>query len=74
MTKCECGSEDVYVGEQQTEFKYKGYVVDIDYHQCSCDNCGMVWSNADQINMNKEIVVSAKKRIDQWILENGGVE
>jgi hypothetical protein len=74
MLNCECGSEHVYVGEQQTEFNYRDHVVEIDYHQCSCDDCGMVWSNAEQVDKNKEISVAAKKRIDQWILENGGEE
>lgn len=71
MLICECGSENVYVGEQQTEFSYRGHVVDIDYHQCSCDDCGMLFATAEQINQNKQVTIAAKQRIDQWILENG---
>lgn len=74
MLRCECGSKDVYIGEQQTEFNYKAYVVDIDYHRCSCDECGMVFCTAEQTKQNKEIVVAVKQRIDQWILENGDEE
>jgi C4-type Zn-finger protein len=72
MLKCECcGSTSIYLGEQQTEFPYKGYIVDVDYHLCSCDDCGFVWVNPEQSYENKKLSLEAKAKIDNWILENG---
>jgi C4-type Zn-finger protein len=71
MLKCECGSTEVYVGSQQTEFPYKGYIVDVDYYQCSCDDCGFEWVNPEQSYENKKLSLAAKEKIDNWILTEG---
>ena len=72
MLKCECcGSTEVYIGEQQTEFPYKGYIVDVDYHQCSCDYCGQVWTTPEQVTKNVLLSAAAKAKIDNWILTEG---
>ena len=72
MLKCECcGSTSIYLGWQQTEFPYRGYVVDVDYQQCSCDDCGFEWATLGQSYQNMKLRVAAKEKIDNWILTEG---
>jgi C4-type Zn-finger protein len=72
MLKCECcGSTSIYLGWEQTEFPYRGYVVDVDSRYSSCDACGYEWVNPEQSYENKKLSAAAKEKIDNWILTEG---
>lgn len=72
MTQCACGSHDTDVVTNYLEYEYKGYVQTVERSYTECQNCGLEFQVADQINAYAMQIRKAEFTIDQWILDEQG--
>lgn len=72
MTQCACGSHDTDVVTLWYEYEYKGYVQTVERSYTECQDCGLEFQVAGQINAYARQIREAKFTIDQWILDEQG--
>lgn len=72
MTQCACGSHDTDVVTNYLEYEYKGYVQTVERSYTECQDCGLEFQAAGQINAYAKQIREAKFTIDQWILDEQG--
>lgn len=70
MIQCACGSHDTDVVTLWYEYEYKGYVQTVERRYTECQDCGLEFQVASQINDYARQISEAKFTIDQWILDN----
>lgn len=70
MTQCACGSCNTEVVTQYSEYKYRGYVQEVERSYTECQDCGLEFMTAEQINSFWKLTKKADITIQQWILDN----
>lgn len=72
MIQCACGSHDTDVVTNYLEYEYKGYVQTVERSYTECQDCGLEFQVAGQINAYARQIREAEFTIDQWILDEQG--
>ena len=72
MIQCACGSHDTDVVIVWDEYVYKGYVQTAERRYTECQDCGLKFQVAGQINAYARQIREAKFTIDDWILDEQG--
>ena len=70
MTQCACGSHDTDVVTHWYEYEYRGYVQTVESSYTECQDCGLEFQTAKQINEHAWQIHEVKFAIDQWIIDN----
>lgn len=70
MTQCACGSHDTDVITHWYEYEYKGYVQTVERSYTECQDCGLEFMEAKQINDYARQIREAQCIIDQQVSDN----
>lgn len=72
MIECACGSCNTDVVTDHFEYQYRGYVRQVEFSYIECQDCGLEFQDAEQINHYAQRVREVKLNIDQHILDELG--
>lgn len=65
-----CGEGILYEQEEDNTILYKGRELYVTCYYSICDVCGAELANEEQMRKNKEIIIAAKREVDDSEDEN----